>query len=256
MPSLGVEGRSLFFIGGVSGPPDALPLVCLHGAGGSAAMWPQVHAAFRDERSVYALDLPGHGRSARTNGEITLARYAEIVLGFMEAAGLGRAVLVGHSMGGGVAQLLALDAPARVAGLVLVGTGAKLGVSPEILDLLARDDDAAADRICRLAYGPGVAQDMLLRGIAEMGKVPADILRADFLACQGFDLRGRVGEITAPTLVVVGEADVLTPPRFAAFLADRIPAAELLVVPATGHMLPVEAGSAFAAALHPFIRKL
>lgn len=219
-------------------------------------MWPQVHAAFRDERAVYALDLPGHGRSAPLDGEITLARYADTVTGFLDAAGIDRAIIVGHSMGGGVALLLALGAAGRVAGLVLVGTGAKLGVAPETMDLLERDPVAAVERICRLAYGLAAPEAMVVRAIAEMRKTPPDVLRGDFRACQGFDVRGRLGEIRVPTLVLVGEADVLTPPRFAAFLADRIAGARLAVVPGVGHMLPVEAGGAFASALRPFIREL
>ncbi|HEX7125262.1 MAG TPA: alpha/beta fold hydrolase [Thermodesulfobacteriota bacterium] len=256
MPAVEVGGRSLAYLGGPSGDPRAVPLVCIHGAGGAAAMWPQVHVAFRDERAVYALDLPGHGRSAPLDGRITLDRYADTVTGFLDAVGIERAVVVGHSMGGGIALSLALEAPGRVAGLVLVGTGAKLGVAPETMDLLERDPDAAVERICRLAYGPAASEAMLARAIAEMRKTPSEVLRADFRACQTFDVRGRLGEIGIPALVLVGEADVLTPPRFAAFLADHIAGAALVVVPGVGHMLPVEAPGAFASAVRPFVRAL
>ncbi len=256
MPAVSVAGRSVFFLGGPSGPAGALPLVCIHGAGGSAAMWPQVHVAFRDERAVYVLDLPGHGRSAPLDGPVTLPGYAATVRGFLDAAGIERAIVAGHSMGGGVAQLLALEAPDRVAGLVLAGTGAKLGVAPDLLDLIARDSAAASERICRLAYGPATPEAMIERGIAEMRKTPAEVLQGDFRACQAFDVRARLGEITTPTFVLVGEADVMTPPRFATFLAERIAGARLVVVPGTGHMLPVEASGAFAGAVRPFLRNL
>ena len=256
MPAVEVDGRPLAYLGGPSGDPRAVPLVCIHGAGGAATMWPQVHVAFRGERAVYALDLPGHGRSAPLRGEITLARYADAVTAFLDAARIERAVVVGHSMGGGVALLLALETPDRVAGLVLVGTGAKLGVAPETMDLLERDPDAAVERICRLAYGPTTSEAMLDRAIAEMRKTPPEVLLADFRACQSFDVRGRVGEIGVPSLVLVGDADVLTPPRFATFLADHIAGAALVVVPGVGHMLPVEAPGAFAQAVRPFVRAL
>lgn len=219
-------------------------------------MWTQAHVAFRHERDVYALDLPGHGRSAPLDGEITLARYADAVAGFLDATRIDRAVVVGHSMGGGVALLLALEAPHRLAGLVLVGAGAKLGVAPETMDLLDRDADAASERICRLAYGPGTPEAVLVRAIAEMRGTAPEVLQGDFRACQTFDVRARLGEVRAPTLVLVGEADLLTPPRFATYLADRIPGAHLVVVPGVGHMLPVEAGGAFASAVRPFFRTL
>lgn len=256
MPIVEVDGRDVFFLGGPSGAPEAPPLVCIHGAGGSSAMWPQAHVAFRAERAVYALDLPGHGRSALLDDPISIERYAEVVVRFMDVAGVQRGVLVGHSMGGAVAQILALEAPDRVAGLALIGTGAKLGVAPDLLALLDRDPAAAVERVCRLAYGPAAPEDMVRRAIVEMRKTPAAVLRGDFGACQRFDLRERVGEIRVPALVVVGEADVLTPPRFAAFLAQRIPGAEQVVVPGVGHMLPVEAGGPLAAAIGPFLRKL
>lgn len=254
MPTVEVGGRHVSFLGGPSGEPNAVPFVCIHGAGGAASMWPQVHVAFRDERAVYAPDLPGHGRSATLDGEITLARYADAVTRFLDAVGIDRAVVVGHSMGGGVALLLALDEPGRVAGLVLVGTGARLGVARETMELLERDSAAAVERICRLAYGPTAPDAMVTRAITEMRKTPPEVLLGDFRACQAFDVRGRLGEIRAPALVVVGESDALTPLRFSAFLAERIAGASLVTVPGAGHMLPVEAGGAFASALRSFVR--
>lgn len=256
MPMLEVDGRTLFYLGGPSGMPEAPALVCIHGAGGSSAMWPQTHVAFRADRSVYALDLPGHGRSTPLDGEVSLERYAETVVRFLDAAGLSRVVLAGHSMGGALAQLLALEAPERVAGLALVATGARLGVAPDLLDLLDRDPAAAAERICRLAYGPAAPEEMVRRGIVEMQKTPDPVLRGDFAACQRFDVRARLGAIRAATLVVVGEVDVLTPPRFARFLAERIAGSDLVLVPGAGHMLPVEAPGPFAAAMRPFLERL
>jgi pimeloyl-ACP methyl ester carboxylesterase len=241
VPALTVLGRPLFHLGGPGGDPDATPLVCLHGAGGSAAMWAQLHVAFRGERAVYALDLPGHGRSTPLDEPGTLAAYARVVETLLETAGLARAVLVGHSMGGAVAELVALDTPERVAGLVLVGTAARLRVAPDIFRLLREDPPAAVAHVCRLAYGPAAPPDLVARGIAEMLRVPPAVIEADFRACDGVDLRARVPAIGAPTVVVVGDADVMTPPRFAAELAELVPGAALSMVPGIGHMLPVEA---------------
>jgi pimeloyl-ACP methyl ester carboxylesterase len=274
MPTLEVEGRPLFYLGGPGslGGPDylgipgslggpgspagAVPVVCLHGAGGSAAMWTQLHAALNADRPVYALDLPGHGRSAPLDEPITIERYAAVVRAFLDAAGLARAALVGHSMGGAIALMLALDSAARLAGLVLVGTGARLRVAPEILDAIPRDFEGTVERICRLCYGPAAPPEMVARGIAEMQNVPPPVLLGDFLACDRFDVRDRLSSISIPTLVVVGDQDLLTPPRYAAFLADRIPGARLHTVPGAGHMLPVEAPAPLAALLRPFLARL
>lgn len=256
MPALEVAGRAVFHLGGPEGPPDALPLVCLHGAGGSAALWTQLQAASHGARPVYALDLPGHGRSDPLDGAITIDAYAGAVRRFCDAAGLGRAVFVGHSMGGAIALRLALDASDRVAGLVLVATGARLRVAPEVLSALASDLDAAVERICRLCYGPGTPPDLLARGVAEMRRTPPGMLEEDFRACDRFDVRDRLGEIEAQALVLVGEQDVMTPPRYATYLGDHLPGAEVQVFPGAGHMLPVEAPGPLAVSVTAFVSRL
>lgn len=256
MPTLNVEGRPLFYLGGPGGPAGALPVVLLHGAGGSSAMWTQLHTALRAGRAVYALDLPGHGRSAPLLDPPTIEHYAAVVRAFLDEAGLERVAVVGHSMGGAVAQVLALEARDRVAGLGLVGTGAKLRVLPEILEAIPRDFEGSVERICRLCYGPGAAPELVARGIAEMRKVAPSALLGDFLACDRFDIRDRLPSIAVPTLAVVGEQDVMTPPKYAAYLADRIPGAQMAIVPGAGHMLPVEAPAALAERLRSFLTDL
>lgn len=256
MPTAPVEGRPLFYLGGPGGPAAAVPVVFLHGAGGNAAMWTQLHVALKADRPVYALDLPGHGRSAPLDGAITVERHAAVARAFLDAAGLERAVLVGHSMGGAIAQTLALESPARLAGLVLVGTGARLRVLPELLEGIPRDFERTVERICRLCYGPAAPPEMVTLGMAEMRKVPPAVLLGDFLACDRFDVRERLPSIGVPTLAVVGDRDVMTPVKYAAFLAERIPGARLATVPGAGHMLPVEAPESLAALLRPFLAAL
>src|SRR5574337_242258 len=116
-----------------SGPsPAGGPLLVLvHGAGGTHRHWPEEVRALPGRR-VIALDLPGHGGSPGP-APGTVAGLARSVLGLLDALGVPGAVVAGHSMGGAVALTLALEAPARVAGLCLVGTGARLRVSPAVL---------------------------------------------------------------------------------------------------------------------------
>jgi pimeloyl-ACP methyl ester carboxylesterase len=256
MPTVEIQGRSLVYLGGPGPSPAALPLVCLHGAGGSAAVWTQLHAGFASERPVFALDLPGHGRSALFVEATSLDRYAGVVRDALDALGLARAVLVGHSMGGAVALLVALAVPDRVAGLLLVGTAARLRVAPGILEGIRRDPAVAVERICAMAHAPSAPSELVARGVVEMRRVPPTVLEGDFRACDGFDVRSRVGAIAAPALVVVGSEDAMTPPRFAAELASLVPGARLETVPGAGHMLPVEAGARLVALARPFVASL
>ena len=122
MPAINLPDGTLYY---AQSHPDATafpPLVLVHGAGGSRLDWAPELRRLPDAR-VIALDLPGHGKSTAP-GRNTLDAYARDVAALLDALALDRAVIVGHSMGGGVAQLLALDWPERIAGLVLLGTGA------------------------------------------------------------------------------------------------------------------------------------
>ncbi|HEX7562659.1 MAG TPA: alpha/beta fold hydrolase, partial [Bradyrhizobium sp.] len=115
---------------------DALrdqPLVFVHGAAGSHLVWGRQVRVLGEITHAVAIDLPGHGRSTLP-GRNSIEDYGQVVLGLLDALGFERAVIVGHSMGGAIAQTLALSRPDRVAGLGLVGTGARLRVLPAIID--------------------------------------------------------------------------------------------------------------------------
>ena len=132
MPVYLVNGEPVFASRHRSNRVDAVPLVLIHGAGGSHLHW-GVAVRTLPEGDVYALDLPGHGRSAGS-GRTTVAQYASWVIRLLDALGIERAVMAGHSMGGAIAQTAALEFPEGVRGLVLVGTGSRLRVVPSILE--------------------------------------------------------------------------------------------------------------------------
>ena len=112
-----------------------VPLVLVHGAGGSADLWAPQLTGLADLARVVAVDLPGHG-PRRGGGGQSIVAYADWLGEFLDALGDGPAVVVGHSMGGAIAQTVALARPERLAGLVLVATGARLRVMARLLELL------------------------------------------------------------------------------------------------------------------------
>ena len=215
------------------------PLILIHGAGGSHLHWPpQIRQ--QPEVEVLALDLPGHGRSPGKGSE-QISGYAAAVLALLDAREIGRAILCGHSMGGAIAQWLALETPKRVAGLILIATGARLPVSPLLLDALATNPENALTLVGDWAYGPAAPQSLKTAAVHAMRAVDPTRMRQDLLACNAFDSRPRLGEIRAPTLVVGAEMDRMMPLKFSRYLADQIPGAELVTVPNVGHMLMLEA---------------
>jgi pimeloyl-ACP methyl ester carboxylesterase len=214
------------------------PLLLIHGAAGQYAVWPPPMRRLKGI-STYAPDLPGHGRSTG-KGRRSIAAYAADILALLDALDLERVVVAGHSMGGGIAQQLALDAPGRVAGLVLVATGARLRVAPQILDNVLNDFDSVVDLVTAYSFGPTASPDLKRLGRELMADAAPQVVHADFLACDAFDVRSRLAGIGAPTLVVGGTADRMTPAEFARFLADEIPGAELHLVEDGGHMVMSE----------------
>ncbi|MFN8499286.1 MAG: alpha/beta fold hydrolase [Anaerolineae bacterium] len=219
MPKTLVAGFPTFYAVRDAGAQPAL--LFIHGAGAQNGLW--LDAARRLNRmGVFVPDLPGHGQSEGMPSS-SIATYAAWLVVFADAVGLDRFIPVGHSMGGGVALQLALDYPERVAGLVLVASGARLRVHPDILAGL-RDSDP--------------------------------VMYTDMLACAAFDVMPRLGEIHVPTLVINGTADDRTPLKYAAFLRDRIAGAEIAVVEGAGHEVMVEQPAEVAAAIQDFVDRL
>ena len=241
-----------------SGPAPAgrPPLILVHGAGGTYRHWPEEVRALPGRR-VIALDLSGHGGSP-SPAPGTVAALARSVLGLLDALGLETAVVAGHSMGGAVALTLALEAPPRVAGLVLCGTGARLRVSAAVLQATADPASlaGAADAMAQWSFG-SLAGPALRREFVEgfLANAPG-VVHGDFAACDAFDVMARLGEIRAPALVVCGSEDRLTPPKYSEHLRDHIQGARLEVVPGAGHLVMLEAPAAVARAVEAFLASL
>jgi len=229
------------------------PLLLVHGAGGTHQTWP---AALREMpgRRVLSVDLPGHG-VAPPPGETTIAGYATCLLGMLDALGIPRVVVAGHSMGGAIALTLAIEAPGRVAGLLLFGTGARLRIAPALLEAAADPARKAevSGMMAASCLGPAASDEARQAMARDVDGLAPGILHGDFTACDGFDAMERLGSVHAPTFVVVGQEDRLTPPKFAAFLRERLPGQGMLSVPGAGHMVATEAPAAVTAAAAGFL---
>ena len=214
------------------------PVVCVHGAGGSHLDWPAELRRLPGIR-VIVFDLPGHGES-EGEGQTDTLGYAYAVRAVMDVLGLERAVILGHSMGGAVALQMALHMPERVIGLVLIATGSKLPVDPALPQRILDAPGETVEWILDWAWGILASEDM--RRVARtrlLDQQPA-VLRADYLACQSFDVRDDLDAIEVPTLVIGASDDRMVPPKFSRTLHERIPQATLVMVEGAGHMVPLE----------------
>jgi len=250
--TLTVRGLRLHYVSPPESDPRAPALLFLHGSGGTHRNWlPQVRHFAPAYRAV-GLDLPGHGASEGDGAE-SIADYRDWVEAFMEAAGMEQAFLVGHSMGGAIALAFALKAPARLSGVGLVGTGARLRIHPSILEGLRGDPERAAGLLSEWAYAPSSGTELPAQGKKELLKGSLAVLEKDFRACDAFDVMKEVDRIRVPAVVVCGAEDRLTPVKYAQYLHDRIPGALMAVIPGAGHMVmlekPDEVNRALAACL-------
>jgi pimeloyl-ACP methyl ester carboxylesterase len=236
--------------------PGLPPLVFIHGAGGSSLHWPPPLRRLSG-LEVYALDLPGHGESPGPSDE-TIAGKVDAVLRWKEALGLGPCVFAGHSMGGGISLTLTLDHPGEVAGLVLVGTGGRLRVHPDILAMTASEETypQAVATIGAWAFSEAADERLVQLAGKRMLAVPHQVVNADFTACDRFDVMPRLGEIQRPTLVICGSEDQLTPQKYSRFLADTIPQALMVVIDGAGHMVMLEQPEEVAGHIQEFLRSL
>ena len=218
-------------------------VVLLHGASANASAWGPTLAAW-DWADVRCPDLPGRGASEGP----ALASVAALARWLAPRPELDGAIVVGHSLGGGVALQLALDEPGRIAGVVMVSSASRLRVSPMILEAAAM---ATVDKPMPLEFAFATKTDpAIVRRYAQLcASTPPAAGLADWRACDGFDVRDRVGEVRCPVLVVHGTHDVLTLAKYQVALAQALPDAERVELPGVGHMLPWEDAPALSRAV-------
>ncbi len=220
-------------------------LVFIHGSTCDRSFWAaQLEQLSRIARCI-TVDLPAHGESKDfiPSDELTMQVFVDAVEHLCKTLDLGKVILVGHSMGGGVSLSLYLNHPERVAGLVLIGTGAKLRVSPMILDMVQNDFSELIE-----VMGTSNFQRSFRKTTPEIVTAAKEVMRTvgpevalqDFTICNQFDIIEQLGEIHVPALVITGERDTLMPVRFGQFMADRIDGAEFHTIKRAGHFPMVE----------------
>jgi pimeloyl-ACP methyl ester carboxylesterase len=252
MPRAVVNGIAIQYVSTGTGPRT---LCLVHGSGGSTLAWIPQLEGLADAARVVALDLPGHGESGG-EGCRMIDGYVAVVRGFVEALGFGRVVLGGHSMGGAIVQAFALAHPDRLDGIVLVGTGARLRVLPRIFELMVSSYAEGCAFVNSYAFSPATSEALKEGGRATLLRNRPEVTIGDFAACDAFDVLDRVRAIRVPALVIGGEDDQLTPPKYGAYLSRAIPGARLALVERAGHYVQLEQPEAVNAEIRRFLNAL
>jgi 3-oxoadipate enol-lactonase len=249
----------------VEGTPieGANPAVMLiHGVGADGSSWDEIIPALAQRFTAIRLDLRGHGRSGNVNGALALDDFARDVVDVMTAAGVPRAHVVGFSLGGMIAQALALDYAARVNRLVLLSavagrTGQERARVRERLEILRTQGIAAIT---------GAAQDrwftagfierhpeLVRQRMEQSQRNHAPSYAAAYTVFSTSDLGERLHAIRRPTLVATGEHDAGSNTRMAQFMQSQIPGAQLRILPELKHSVLVEAPDTIAEMLLEFL---
>ena len=239
------------------------PLLLIHGLGASCDYWRYNIRALSQGYQVYALDLPGFGRSAKRMDDYSLHFAGEFVAAFLDTQGVDRASLVGNSLGGAVSLQFAVQHPHRLEKLVLVssgGLGRELPLSFRLLTIPLFGEfitwawgtrPGMRLTLRSIVYDPQVLKDEFVNEMAELARLPGAKEMLLSVARMGIDLRGqnmvllepllrRVPEIEGPTLIIWGAQDPIIPVAHAHIAHQMIRNSRLHIFDRCGHVPQIE----------------
>ena len=245
-----VDGRAVFATtGGAQFDPGRPAVIFLHGAGFDRTAWRlQTRWFAHHGRSVLAVDFPGHGRSEGP-ALTSIGALADWTAALIDVAGAKQAALVGHSMG----ALVALDCAARhgdkVCALGLCGVASEMPVHPEMLDSAKANTLKVQELMTfwglgnALHKGGMVSPGLWLRreSLAVLAGNAPGVIHTDLAACNAYkDAPARAAAVTCPTVLVLGDGDLMTPAAKAKSLAAAIAGSKTVVISSSGHFMMVE----------------
>jgi pimeloyl-ACP methyl ester carboxylesterase len=256
---LSVNGIETFVATGGREFDSSLPtIVLLHGAGFDHSTWALQSRWFAHHGySVLAPDLPAHGQSSGAPLP-TIADMADWTAALLDAAGAAKARLIGHSMGSLIALETAARHPAKVSGLGLIGTAATMTVGPDLLKAAETNNHDAIDMVSiwglgfRAELGGSLAPGFWMHGSAQrvLERCRPGVLFNDLSACNAYqNALAAAAQITVPVTLVLGERDMMTPPRAGKALAAAMSNSRVVVLPSAGHTMMAERPDELLAAL-------
>jgi pimeloyl-ACP methyl ester carboxylesterase len=245
-----INGQAAYAATGNRTPDPKKPTVLfVHGTGQDHSIWVLPTRYFaRHDRNVLAVDLPGHGRSGG-RPLASIEAIADWLIELLDEAGLGQAAIVGHSLGSLAAIAAAARHPGRVRAIALVGSTLPMPVSDVLLEAAKNDRHEAIDMLtiwghsksAQLGGSPTPGHWMLGGGQRLMERAGPGVIYADLNACNQY-LAGleQAAAVNCPALLILGERDMLTPPRTAKRLSETLPKAESVILPGCGHAMLAE----------------
>jgi pimeloyl-ACP methyl ester carboxylesterase len=254
-----VNGQEIFVATGGQEFDASLPtIVLLHGAGFDHTTW-ALHSRWFAHHGfgVLAPDLPGHGRSSGAP-LASIADMADWTAALLDASGVAKARLIGHSMGSLIALETAARHPAKVSGLSLIGTAATMTVGPDLLKAAEANDHAAVNMVSiwglgfQAELGGSLAPGLWMHSGAQrvLEQCRPGVLFNDLAACNAYqNALAAAAQVSVSTSFILGERDMMTPLKAGKALAAATPNSRTVVLSGAGHMMMVERPDELLAAL-------
>ncbi len=250
MPYIEIDNYRYYYAGDLN--REGVPLIFCHGSGGRHHHWLYQFKELKESANPIIVDLPGHGRS-EGEPENDVTAYSSWLHLFTKTAGLGSALLAGHSLGGAIVLDYALNYPDDTLGLILVGSGGRLRVLPAFLEEL--NNGKVPEALPSYLYGPAASKELLKKGSQEVKDTAASIYYADLCACDKFDVMEELHRIKKPVLMICGSEDRLTPVKYSRYLEEKLPSGQVEIIDDAGHMVMLEKPDHVNRAIGNFIKQ-
>lgn len=264
MPTMKVKDIGMYYE--IHGEKNGEPLVLIAVLGSDLSGWAMQIPEFSKKYKVIAFDNRDVGRTSKTNISYTIDTMAEDTYNLLDRLGVKKAHILGGSMGGMIAQAFAVNYPEMVRSLILCATTSRwfkgltiLTIWKELNKTIPLELFIEESLVWNLSRKTLEDNDFVKMTIEQLAKYPYIQPTEAFIrqcnAIEKFDATDRLKEIKAPTLVLVGDEDILIPVRCSEELAAKIPKAELKVLPGCGHVLNFENAKEFNETILKFLEK-
>ncbi len=245
-----------FLAGGWPLDPDRPTLVFIHGSGQEGSFWQAQVDGLARVANTMAVDLPGHGNSDG-DGFRLVHEFSRSVMGFIDSVDAPAPIPCGLSLGGAITLHLLIHHGDRLRAGILANTGARLKVLPSIIETIQANYDIHLTGLIQFAVAQANQADEYICGrVLATSTAGPTVTANDFRACDAFDVMDQVSAVNLPVLVLSAVHDVLTPVKYADWMAANINGAKHVTIHDAGHMSPIEQPEAFNQAISHFVESL
>ena len=229
-------------------------ILFIHGSGSTSKAW-KFQMELDVDYNLFALDLPSHNKSDDFS-DLNLELYVDIIKKAIETLNFDSVILCGQALGGAVIQEFYYRYPEKISGLILIATGAKLRVSPYILDNVKNNYQEFLNSLPAGIFYRKTSPEIVNEYVEDNAKIKPEVTLADFTICDQFDVMDKVGSIKIPCLIIFGVSDKITPVKYGEFFHNQIENSEFIIIKRASHMVMLDQPEEVNHSIKKFIEKL